>query len=401
MKSFLFKAYVLCSFGLGFMILNFPSPLLQMADDFLFICMAIWVVSRAKQRHYEFPSLYHGFWVLVVTASVISTLNDNTLQSIVLTLRQYKNVFLIFLISFSIGTDQAFLRKVIFYMLAISVPMAIFQFLTSDDFDKITGIFGFGGSGILSLMIVFYLSTEIAFRLRDNRPVVDYYLILFLPCLLNETKITFLILPIVLFVCVLKIGKINLVSGVVGSGILLILIPLVDYMYSSMYGYKYTDMLNYNFFESYLLTEDEFDIGRFERVIVAYEYVCSQDLAVMLFGEGLGSTFVGLASGVYGNVAEKFINTGLNEGSRIQLFHFIIEFGVVGTLLFYCLVIYLLMKSILSDDKTDVVISSVAVMVIVLVGTLYQNILISRELSLLFFYYVFMAGGDLRGRTKI
>jgi hypothetical protein len=401
MKSLLFKYYVLCSLGLGFMILNFPSPLLQMADDFLFMCMVLWVVSRARQRQYDFPSLYHAFWVFVVTASVISILNENTIQSIVLTLRQYKNVFLIFLISFSVGIDQSFVRKLIFYMLAISVPMAIFQFLTSDDFDKITGVFGFGGSGILSLMIVFYLSTEIAFRLRDNRPLFDYYLILFLPCLLNETKITFLILPIVLFVCVFKIGKINFVSGAVGGGILLILIPLVDYVYSSMYGYKYTDMLNYNFFESYLLTEDEFDIGRFERVIVAYEYVCNQNFFIMLFGEGLGSTFVGLASGVYGNVAEKFINTGLNEGSRIQLFHFIIEFGIVGTLLFYFLVLFLFMKAMFSNDKTDVVISSVAVMVIVLVGTLYQNILISREFSFLFFYYLFMAGGNLRDRAKI
>lgn len=401
MKSQLFKAYVFCSFLLGFMILNFPSPLLQMVDDFLFICMVVWIVTSAKQRNYEFSTPYHGFWLFVVIASIISILNDNSIQSIILTLRQYKNVFLIFLIGFSIGTDQTFVRKVIFYILTISVPMAVFQFLTTDDFDKITGIFGFGGSGILSLLIVFYLSTEIAFRLRDSQPIVGYYLVLFLPCLLNETKITFLILPIVLFFCLLKIGKINLMSTVVASGALLIIIPLIDYMYSSMYGYKYTDMLNYNFFESYLLTEDQFDIGRFERVIVAYEYICSQDFAVMLFGEGLGSTFVGLASGVYGNVAEKFINTGLNEGSRIQLFHFIIEFGIVGTLLFYCLVIYLLMRSMFSRDKTDVVISSVAVMVIVLVGTLYQNILISREFSFLFFYYVFMAGGNLRGRTKI
>lgn len=400
MKALLFKYYVICSFGLGFMILNFPSPLLQMVDDLLFICMAVWVVTRAKHRHYEFPTIYHGFWVLVVIASLVSLLNENAIQSIILTLRQYKNVFLILLIGFSIGTDQAFVRKVIFYILTISVPMAVFQFLITNDFDKITGVFGFGGSGILSLMIVFYLSTEIAFRLRDNQPIVGYYLLLFLPCLLNETKITFLILPVVLFCCLLKIGKINLMSTVVVSGALIILIPLVDYMYSSMYGYKYTDMLNYNFFESYLLTEDEFDIGRFERVIVAYEYVCSQDLSVMLFGEGLGSTFVGLASGIYGNVAEKFMNTGLNEGSRIQLFHLIIEFGIVGTLVFYILVFYLLVKSIFSSDKTDVVISSVAAMVIVLVGTLYQNILISREFSFLFFYYVFMAGGSLKGRAK-
>ena len=33
MKALLFKYYVICSFGLGFMILNFPSPLLQMVDE--------------------------------------------------------------------------------------------------------------------------------------------------------------------------------------------------------------------------------------------------------------------------------------------------------------------------------------------------------------------------------
>ncbi|MEF1292140.1 hypothetical protein, partial [Vibrio sp. M260118] len=212
--------------------------------------------------------------------------------------------------------------------------MAIFQFLTVDHQDDITGLFGPKSTSLYSFLVVVYVSTIAAVNGLDK---VKWNWLLFIPVFLNETKITFLLFPITLVLLLVLVGRIRFYHLILFSIIGFFSLIALNNIYMNLYGYEFSDVFTYDYLDSYLFdfTDLHKDVPRFYRIYVAYGYLENSDFFHYVFGHGLGAEYVGDQGGRLGSVAQEFKYTLLNQGTRIQLFQLLLDYGVLGTALFF------------------------------------------------------------------
>lgn len=394
----IFQLLVILTFTSGFLISIIQIPILNLLDDVVFILLLFFslIIGKGLSKKVGLP-IYLLCSYLVF--SIFYSLSfGNELATVLLQFRQFKSIFLVFIISTITFKYALFVFKAFGISLYISVPFAIYQFITADRSidtfaDEVVGIFGLGQSGTLSLLILIYVFFEFIKRLNENKKLIGYYLILLVPCLINETKIIFMLIPVtmaVLFFSLPNLTKLKLLKVI---PYFFVFALAANFSYMSMYGQSFLYIFNSDFLESYFFIDEEFaaqeiDIGRFMRVIYAYDYLEANGLQYLLFGEGIGSSFYGAASGTIGNAADYFFDLDLHTGSRIQLYQMLLDFGLVGsflivfTLLYYC---FMLIKFCKNQQYLTIALSSCFIMLIALV---YQLPLTSRVLSFVTFFFV-------------
>ena len=400
MISMLFKTYVLFVFSLSFVSQYFSSPILRSLDDVVFfigISVAILFMRKSAFKNARL-SLY-VIPIFLLLSSFWGIMNGNQLEVILLTIRQFKNVFLFIIIAALSKNQFGYVHRTLQVCLILSIPLSLHQFIYLDHWDKISGFFGVGASGTLSLLILIFVFSELFYRLANGKRLIDYYLILLLPILLNETKLSFLLIPYLLICSYYITGKLKFKNIFIGSVICLTLIIMTDKLYSNVYGHSLTGFFEAQNLERYFMAGDglyitddnEIDIGRALRIKMAFEKISSDGMSIQLFGYGLGSTFVGTASGLYGVEARNSIGSGLNIGSRIQLYQMLVEFGMVGSLFLIFMFVYFYRKIISHGNFDRVNTTAIVAMNVAFIGLIYQNILISREISFLIFCSTYMA----------
>lgn len=399
LQQALFKFYVLVTFFIGFISSYISFPLLNVLDDLVFLLLVLNLLMVANQKRLVFMPVFIFISSLLLLSSLFSILNDNPITAVLLSLRQYKNVFLCLVIS-SINRDSfEFVRKVLFVSLAVSVPLSIFQFITADRsstvyFDEVVGVFGFGQSGTLSLLILLFVTSEFFIRKREGKRLLDWYLLLLLPCFINETKVVFVLFPILFLALLLIDGKKNKLA-------ILSIIPMfvggfliANIAYETFFDKSIASVFTKDYVEGYLFMDvsgrhTEVDIGRFQRIAYAWEFLERKGWSSQTFGEGLGSSFYGIGSNVYGDAARHFLPLSLHTGSRIQVFHTLLDFGVFGTLLFFAFfsICWLLIAK--SNTNCQIKYLALTTIIVVVFGFFYQNILTNRVVSFLVFYLIY------------
>lgn len=400
MTKSIFKIYVLLVLSLSFLSQYFSSPILRSLDDIVFSINLIAVIFfYGKLSIKNSGYIVFVLPILILASALWGFIGGNKAEVILLALRQFKNVFLLVAISPLIKKDFVFIHKTLHLCLWLSIPLAIYQFLYLDHWDKISGFFGSGASGTLSLLILIFVFSEVLYRLANKKKIPGLYLILLTPILLNETKVSFLLIPCLLLISYHVAGQLKLKNVFFGAIVFFIFAISADGVYRNVYGHAFTSFLEAEKLEGYLMAGDglyvtddnEIDIGRALRIKIAFEKISSDGISTLLFGYGLGSTFVGTASGLYGIEAYKNIGGGLNIGSRIQIYQMLMEFGIIGSLIIIAtlMVFYVKIKSRPCIDRVDAM--AIISISTALAGIFYQNILISRELSFLIFCSIYMA----------
>jgi hypothetical protein len=86
--------------------------------------------------------------------------------------------------------------------LYLSVPVAIAQrfLISAETGDVVTGLYGYGASGTMTLFLLILFFAEFSYRLSRGMPLAGWYLLFWIPIGLNETKITFFIVPVLFIV---------------------------------------------------------------------------------------------------------------------------------------------------------------------------------------------------------
>ncbi len=391
LHDFVFKIYVIATFYLGFVMLLVASPILNFFDDAVFLLMILTLILHKPHENHHMKKVILILPLFLFIMVVIAFYHGNSISSVLLSVRQYKNIFLAFLLIGIYNNQFYFVRNVVKWSLIFSLPLAFYQFMFLPNADYVGGVFGYGASGTLSLVSLFYISSEFAIRVRDGNKVFGLYWLLFIPVLLNETKISFILMPLLILYLLFIIGKLSLFKILFLMIFSVVLIFGIDVLYEALYDRKFTDFFSADNMERYFFyDDDEADLGRFLRVIIAYNYISDGGMFTYLFGQGIGASFAGVNSGVYGVAADTFHRTGLNEGSRIQLYHFLIDFGVVGTFLFVSFFIFVITKLRKITKLTDSDIYCASIILIFLVGMTYQNIITNRVTSFLLFFYVYV-----------
>jgi hypothetical protein len=234
--------------------------------------------------------------------------------------------------------QELFIRwftRFLFVFAVVQIPLAVIQFLKFGAGDGVGGTYGIaGGSGYLT-QILFLISFFLAVRyasLEDGSHFsirkIPFFLALLIPCAVNETKISFLLLAV--FILLVAGSRRRILRTVPMLVLGLGLVYLLNYYYSSTVE-DTSKILNQNFIEQYLLTnptEAGGDLPRFQRLLLMFQ----------LMADNAGSILLGMGYGLIGGGNILGISRlgrslyYLVQGSRILLFRVWIQGGLVAVL---------------------------------------------------------------------
>lgn len=407
MTNLAFKIYVYACFFTGVFSLVFDSFVINIIADICFLILFISVIFQKPVRNTVVSLFCVSALFLVFVSSVWSVGNENEIITVILTIRQYKNLLLFFIIAYLNVNSFNFFVDIYKKSLYLSVPLSVFQFISADRSnptwaDTVVGVYGVGQSGTLSMLIVIFVIYEIIRRERDGKKIIGPYLILLLPVFLNETKIVFIIFPLVLLYSYLIFSKSR--KNVVKAMPLFLLGALLgEFSYQSSYNVSILNIFNSEFLEEYFFVDErhfsqEIDIGRFQRVIYAIDYIDREGGAIYAFGFGQGSSFVGGGSGQIGVAAKEFFAIELHTGSRIQLYNVVLDYGVIGSLIFILFLISIIIHSAMINDRSDSSILATASSVVFFFGIFYQVPFANPVLPLIvFFSYLTLCSNKYSG----
>jgi hypothetical protein len=236
-----------------------------------------------------------------------------------------------------------------------------------------------------------------------------------LPTTINETKATFFLLPLGLFIAFLSAAsparRIRMVISAVAIVALFaaVFVPTYDYIRKDRpYSAPLTEMLtDPQRMERYLWTKEGVgtirEVGRIASIVVAWKQVAS-DPTSLGFGHGIGNVS---DSALGQGFAGRYANV-LGPFAKISLSLVLLELGLIGLLL-----VLGLMWQIASDSRrvarqTDGVVGALAagwvgVTVIMVAAMLYIPVIAQSSLSYLFWFFSGMVAAEcsrLRARAR-
>ena len=274
------------------------------------------------------------FFILAAISicSINYLFHDYDVLTFVNGLREILLVFLVFSfyesLTFSkhIILMEKYIQKFIFIFLIIQIPVTLYQFVIFGAGDQVGGTMGNGNSGVLTLTTILMVYVRIKY-LRTTIGIKAYYNALFLlPLFVNETKISFILIPL-MFLCLSNIKKISTIIPSLLGGLLIFL--LLNSLYTNQ-GRKsenpFSEMFNSDFLENYLFKDDipeGSDIPRFTKIFISISFL-NRDPIDFLFGKEVGA-FKGGTTLSRSNFATQY--NWLLLGSRPYIFFLLITGG--------------------------------------------------------------------------
>jgi hypothetical protein len=285
------------------------------------------------------------------------------------------------------------MKKFSLLFLLAQIPVAAWQFYQYGPTDYVGGTFGNKGSGILTLAVVctvFFLSHFV----RSNTQTVLLYFCL-LPLLLNETKISFILIPAL----ILLIHFRPKLKNIIGAGIAAALFLFIFNMYYStnegtdfdnnLAGIFSKDFLDHYLFDDVYSSED---IPRFTKILVGW-HLTSEETRTMWFGLEYG-LFKG------GNVVEASqvgqSMAWLMSGTRPYLFFLMLQ----GGLLLIAGILWLLFHINRYFSRNNNKFKAFLMMIFLLI-LFYNDALRNQGFVAIFFFNVFYANSNLYNRNLI
>jgi len=265
---------------------------------------------------------------------------------------------------------------VVLYQLLFVVPQRVVVRGEEDKWDSVVGTFGgdpLGGGntaamGLFCLLIMLLKVSEFKHGLTSFKSMALHVILGFGLCIVGEVKFVILLSPILLALVwimpsfVKGVNKVNIKALLLifaGMALLIALaIVILASGYSTAFGTDPTqsslavfiDSLSYIFDPNYILPSGE--IGRFTTLIFWLKNNDLWGLSGTLFGYGLNATNSGSA------VSPGFLNLTYNlilDSTSLSMLLW--EVGVVGTLLFVGLIIYILKivqpKALIAREQLD------------------------------------------------
>lgn len=177
-----------------------------------------------------------------------------------------------------------FKRFAVIFLVA-QLPVSVLQFHAHGPTDWVGGTYGNKGSGTLTLSIiclVFFVSDYVT---SNTQRALLYFCLL--PLLLNETKVSFIFLPMLIFFIHFKPRIKNIAVAIIGAAVFLL---IFNKYYSNTGGMDVGDnslvgVFSEDFLDTYLMGDiySSDDIPRFTKLILAWE-LCAENARTLLFG---------------------------------------------------------------------------------------------------------------------
>lgn len=241
------------------------------------------------------------------------------------------------------------------------IPTSIYQFIKYGAGDHVGGTLSNGYSGVLSCLLILFVMYKIVmtsyisqFRKINSKNFLIFAPFLF-PTFINETKITFLLLPI-LFVLFLRFE-----AGRIGQSVLVLCIASTSlFGFNQIYQSVSQEQTKQNintiftkefvekyFFNENTVTSQTEDVGRFER-FGFYNEILKKANYTVIFGKGFG-LFKGakfLGESEFTLSIKPYVS-----GSNIAIAMMYLEGGWINTLIFILLIIVMGYRQIIKIQK--------------------------------------------------
>jgi len=339
--------YILISglFILDWLFLKHGIGIRQMTwiPEFITIIIVILIPFRTavtKQAH--FPIKYALLLIIYLAHIGIGfLLNDVSGWTMLAGIRIYTKfipVFLVFLI-FPL-TEQEF-KKIILFVVVLTMiqfPVVLWQrfvtYAAEISGDPMGGTLGHSASGVLSIFLLIIISFLVAFYFKEEISLRVFLILVaaaFIPTTLNETKITFLLLPIAfifpaLFIKAKRktIFRVMLVA-VIFLGSFVILKVIYDYFQTPRWGYGIQTFVTMpGRLEGY---------SRMRLDPIKYSFTnATKDPRFLFFGRGAGNVSEGFTPILSG----KYVQEGKYYGvGGVSFPKMIWEIGIFGTILLF------------------------------------------------------------------
>jgi len=389
-----------------------PRLFMYLPELLSIVALGLVVLLVVKNRAIHLEPKYLLLFALIVLHILFGAIINHVETTTVFTgLRTYFKYLPFFLLPIVHEYTDKEIRTQFGWLLvysAIQLPVALYQrFVLSAEMvsgDWVSGTLGGGGlkgSGLLTVYLMCAVSVLIAFYLRNRvsrLQMIAMLLVLVLPTMLNETKVTVILLPIAVLVPAFftdertseKIGR------VLGMGVLaLALFGLFALGYNQFYGQREGHGI-VKFFttegrlEASLLKGERLieqgKVGRLDALVLPLT-ILPEDPVELMFGLGISN----VSDSFFGN---KFAGAYFDKyGSYTQGSMSVIlwELGLIGIsllLLFFYLVfldaVYLKsMRGIMGD----VALGWTGVVFIITLTLFYTDLMSSNAISYIFWFY--------------
>jgi hypothetical protein len=312
-----------------------------------------------------------------------------------------------FLLPFYYDFSDDFMKKFIKFILFFSFlqcPVAVLQRLLYEtrSGDFVGGTLGANTSGTLSLFCAFMIIIWTAYYFKYQLKVRNYLLgslLLFLPMAISETKISLFLIPLIFFSIILFIPEAKrkiryFVFVFVSIGMLLVAYRCIyNYFYASgpkrgieTYITSPERTLDYIYYRKF--TESG-TLNRIPQIVFAYSNI-KNDVKHLLFGVGAGAasdSFFQRSGGSYYITYKPF------EIDNIFIANMLWEYGILGTLLYLSMSIYIFFKiySLRIMERTNgiIAIGFLGMSVVMLLSTVYLN---TTRVNIYIYLYWFLSG---------
>lgn len=285
-------------------------------------------------------------------------------------------------------------RKFAVFFLMVQLPVAFMQFHQHGPSDWVGGTFGNKGSGVLTLSIVCLIFFASDYVQSNTQRVLLYCCML--PLVMNETKVSFIFIPMLIFFLHFKPRLKNIAGAVIGAAV--VLFVFTKY-YGNTGGMEFegntlTSVFSGDFLDNYLLGDamSSDDIPRFTKIILAWK-LCAEETRTLWFGMEYG-VFKG------GTVVEasQFAQSiqALTTGTRPYIFFLLLQGGLLLIGGLFWLLFHINHYFNRNNNKYKVFL-----MLVFLIVLFYNDSLRNQGFVTIYFFCMFYANSNIYNRTFV
>jgi len=267
--------------------------------------------------------------------------------------------------------------------------------------DPMGGTLGHSASGILAIFMVIVMSFLIAFYLKELislRVFIIAFAAAFIPITLNETKISFILLPVAFIVTAFFVrGKAKTIFRIF---IMLVLLVMAFFVLKGIYDYFQEKRWGYGIgtFVSTPGRLEEYNQRRVDPLKYSFTYAATKDIRYSVFGRGAGNASRGFTRTLNGKYLQERLRFGY---SNLSFSIFVWEIGLIGTFFFMLFPLFISFDAIqLSKEQGFLGAFSLGLITFSLFFILSFFYTHSIDSNLLV-YLFFLMGGYVVSRKKI
>lgn len=345
------------------------SQYIPQAEYSLYIFIIILILKLLEKKIIRNQKLKCDKLIIVLTSilfiiNIISVIYNGYSLSISLilfsALKKFSFIILyIFYLNADISSKSIILNfKIMFIFALLQFPILVIQYLLGTIPDDIAGMFGTSGTGIL---LQYFINIMILLPIinRDSKkikmPSIVFAAMILFYCAISEVKFGFIVVPFIYVLSLILEGK--YLKTILNSIILIFTLGVIYGFFISIYP-EHDFLNNVDFSEEYLETAYGNDAVNRSDFMPLLNRIVLQSKYKRAFGTGLGTVNPSSRDSLEGPVAKEYSYMNIHFFS---LPYSIIENGIIGTIVWIVIYIYILLSNLYiffkeRNSKTSIII---------------------------------------------